>query len=192
MAASSDAPHGPLLFPNSAKIFGISWDMQAVVGSLSKNFSLSSLFSSTMSMSMSLRLVLYRRLPLPSLTSKNCYCDFMYFGDLRFGGKDSHTSLYIILQVSKALTSALPLPSCFLWLQVWFAVSRYKSQIFKAGEPEPALSRPLWHAFGPSIIQEASWVAFVQVMAHASVARTRGPLREEQRSGEFASCVPGY
>ena len=69
MAASSDAPHGPLLFPNSAKIFGISWDMQ-VLGSLSNNFSLSSLFSSTMSMSMSLRLVLYRRLPLPSLTSK--------------------------------------------------------------------------------------------------------------------------
>ena len=37
MAASSDAPHGPLLFPNSAKIFGISWDMQAL-GSLSNSF----------------------------------------------------------------------------------------------------------------------------------------------------------
>lgn len=134
MAASSDAPYRPLLFPNSAKIFGISWDMQ-VLGSLSKNFSpLFSIFQHYVDVDVS------EASPLQATSTslfdieKICYCDFMYFGDLRFGGKDSHTSLYIILQVSKALTSALPLPSCFLWLQVWFAVSRYKSQIFKVLE----------------------------------------------------------
>ena len=38
MAASSDAPHVPLLFPNSAKIFGISWDMHGFESSnLSSN-----------------------------------------------------------------------------------------------------------------------------------------------------------
>ena len=38
MAASSDAPHGPFLFPNSAKIFGISWDMHGFESSnLSSN-----------------------------------------------------------------------------------------------------------------------------------------------------------